>query len=309
MDRRRLGLTPSLEHPIPRPTVLDTVTLEAQRLRLNRFHMAVTTYGVVILGSVLLVNLGLGTLNAWQWAVYVGSGVLINAAFYWVFRSHQNLRFDDPSLTREQIVASALWGVIPLFGLPEARPIILMFYLPPFSFGMLRFSRRRYLETVAVLMAVYAGVLVVEGVTGRVGFRLDYELFLFVLYGIVLTWFAFFGGFVSAIRRELGLQKRAIEGAHAELQVEMVARERARAENEKLIAELEASLAKVRRLSGLLPICSSCKKIRDDKGYWNRLESYIAKHSEADFSHGICPDCAHRLYPELVGPAPGEPGD
>lgn len=65
------------------------------------------------------------------------------------------------------------------------------------------------------------------------------------------------------------------------------------------IRKLEASLEKVKMLGGLLPICSSCKKIRDDKGYWNNLEQYIKTHSEADFSHGICPECARKLYPEL----------
>jgi hypothetical protein len=65
------------------------------------------------------------------------------------------------------------------------------------------------------------------------------------------------------------------------------------------IEELKNSLSKVRLLSGLLPICASCKKIRDDKGYWNQIESYISEHSEAEFSHGICPDCARKLYPEF----------
>jgi len=70
-------------------------------------------------------------------------------------------------------------------------------------------------------------------------------------------------------------------------------------EREKLIAELQKALANVKKLSGLLPICSSCKKIRDDRGYWNQIESYISDHSEADFSHSICRDCAKILYPEL----------
>ncbi|MBN2686301.1 MAG: hypothetical protein JXR40_13555 [Pontiellaceae bacterium] len=74
--------------------------------------------------------------------------------------------------------------------------------------------------------------------------------------------------------------------------------DRSRDELEKLNQQLAATLAEVKELSGLLPICSSCKKIRDDKGYWNHLEAYISKHSKADFSHGICPDCAQRLYPE-----------
>ncbi len=71
------------------------------------------------------------------------------------------------------------------------------------------------------------------------------------------------------------------------------------AEKESLIIKLQESLSKVKRLSGLLPICASCKNIRDDKGYWNQIESYISEHSEAEFSHGLCPDCAKKLYPEL----------
>lgn len=70
---------------------------------------------------------------------------------------------------------------------------------------------------------------------------------------------------------------------------------RLRKEKEKV----EEALAKVKKLSGLLPICSHCKKIRDDKGYWNQIESYIHDHSEAEFSHSICRDCAKEHYPDL----------
>ncbi|MCU0411487.1 MAG: hypothetical protein MUF82_03005, partial [Bacteroidetes bacterium] len=68
-------------------------------------------------------------------------------------------------------------------------------------------------------------------------------------------------------------------------------------ERENLIANLEEALANVKTLRGLIPICSSCKKIRDDRGYWNFLEQYIMQHSEAVISHGLCPECAKRLYP------------
>jgi two-component system cell cycle sensor histidine kinase/response regulator CckA len=78
-------------------------------------------------------------------------------------------------------------------------------------------------------------------------------------------------------------------------------RKQAEEEREKLIRELQTALLKVKTLSGLVPICASCKKIRDDKGYWNQIESYISEHSEAEFSHGICPECARRLYPDLYG--------
>jgi AmiR/NasT family two-component response regulator len=81
---------------------------------------------------------------------------------------------------------------------------------------------------------------------------------------------------------------------NAELQAGNEARER-------LILELQEALAQVKALSGLLPICASCKKIRDDDGYWNQLEAYIQDHSDVVFSHGLCPECAKKLYPEIFG--------
>jgi len=68
---------------------------------------------------------------------------------------------------------------------------------------------------------------------------------------------------------------------------------------EKLIRDLREAIENIKTLKGLLPICASCKKIRDDKGYWNQIETYIATHSEAEFSHGLCPVCAEKLYPGL----------
>ena len=66
---------------------------------------------------------------------------------------------------------------------------------------------------------------------------------------------------------------------------------------ENLIQDLRDSFEKIKTLKGLLPICASCKKIRDDKGYWSQIETYIATHSEAEFSHGLCPACLKKLYP------------
>lgn len=69
-----------------------------------------------------------------------------------------------------------------------------------------------------------------------------------------------------------------------------------------LIQELQTALGDIKTLSGLLPICSSCKKIRDDSGYWNQIEVFIRDHSDAEFSHGICPECIQQLYPDLHVP-------
>ncbi len=68
---------------------------------------------------------------------------------------------------------------------------------------------------------------------------------------------------------------------------------------EELIVGLQKALTEVKTLSGMLPICSSCKKIRDDEGYWQQIEEYIRNHSDADFTHGICNDCVEKLYPEI----------
>lgn len=65
------------------------------------------------------------------------------------------------------------------------------------------------------------------------------------------------------------------------------------------IKELEEAMSRIKQLHGLLPICASCKKIKDDKGYWSQIELYIRDHSEAEFSHGICPSCVKELYPNI----------
>ena len=93
---------------------------------------------------------------------------------------------------------------------------------------------------------------------------------------------------VSADHREL----------HAAM-LDVTDRHRAEAEQERLIRDLQTALARVKHLSGLLPICANCKKIRDDQGYWKQVEAYISSHSEATFSHSICPECFNKLYPEL----------
>jgi hypothetical protein len=63
---------------------------------------------------------------------------------------------------------------------------------------------------------------------------------------------------------------------------------------------IQEAVAQIKVLSGLLPICASCKNVRDDHGYWNRIEVYIRDHSEADFTHGLCPACLRKLYPEFA---------
>jgi DNA-binding response OmpR family regulator len=104
------------------------------------------------------------------------------------------------------------------------------------------------------------------------------------------------------IRIQLERDADELQQANETLRMEAEERKRAEAERERLIAELQAALTDVKTLSGIIPICAGCKKIRDDQGYWNQLECYISEHSLARFSHGYCPDCLEKFLP---GPEPG----
>ncbi len=81
---------------------------------------------------------------------------------------------------------------------------------------------------------------------------------------------------------------------------DITARRQIETARENLIQDLKDAFDKIKTLKGLLPICASCKKIRDDKGYWSRIEEYIGAHTEAEFTHGICPDCVQKLYPKMA---------
>jgi hypothetical protein len=150
-----------------------------QRLRLRRFAMAVATYVVMILVAVLITSLGLGEMSAAQWAMSIGLCLFGISLFFVLFYTNANLRFSEPSLTREQIVYAAFWGLLVVYWLPEARPIILLFFLAPFSFGMLSLTLRQYLSVAACVQGLYAALLGLEYFQDRQGFKIHYELFLF----------------------------------------------------------------------------------------------------------------------------------
>lgn len=108
---------------------------------------------------------------------------------------------------------------------------------------------------------------------------------------VLLILATFYGVTAETVRKERHQKAGLLETIAALKQSEE--------ERERLIREIQEALASVKTLSGLLPICASCKKIRDDKGYWSQIETYIRAHSGAQFTHGICPECVKKLYPEL----------
>lgn len=109
-----------------------------------------------------------------------------------------------------------------------------------------------------------------------------------------------FNGMIEKVKRSRDFLETRVSERTAELERANRELSSSNAEKERLIGELREALASIRTLRGLLPICSSCKKIRDDKGYWNQIELYISLHSEVDFSHGLCPECAERIFGDYL---------
>lgn len=106
----------------------------------------------------------------------------------------------------------------------------------------------------------------------------------------------------AKITDPLGYLFTPFEDRELEITIEMALyKHQMQQEREELIRELQEAMFEVRRLSGLLPICISCKKIRDDRGYWNRVEEYLQKHSHARFTHGYCPECARKFWEATTG--------
>jgi hypothetical protein len=105
-------------------------------------------------------------------------------------------------------------------------------------------------------------------------------------------------GSVTAIPGRAGVETGAVLVLR-----DITERRRADQERDRLLNELQSAMAQVKTLSGMLPICASCKKIRDDQGRWEGLETYVEAHSEAAFSHSLCPECVKQYYPEFASEA------
>lgn len=141
----------------------------AQQLRLSRFGLSVITYLVAVLATYLITGIGVGDLNGYQWSVLIGISI-----FSVLFYSNRNL----------------------------------LFFVPPFSFRMLSLTLRQFLGVVATVLGIYASLFVWEITQNIPGYNLQYQIFLFGLLSFMLVWFAFFGGFISKLRRRLRFQKK-----------------------------------------------------------------------------------------------------
>src|SRR5450830_1173786 len=173
---------------------------------MNSFFMALATYGVVAIETLIIMQLSLGKMPSWAFNTLISCGILINVVFFFLFKSGMNQRFSDPSLTLAQIIVSALWGAIPMYYFYDERILCQMFYLPAFSFGMLKLSLKQYLYAVCIIMGIYGLVICIDAASGRSTFSMKVELFQATIFLLILIWLACYGGFISNLRRTLRKQ-------------------------------------------------------------------------------------------------------
>lgn len=160
-----------------------------------------------------------------------------------------------------------------------------------------------WLDVILFATGAFAGTPAYWGIVkGTMLSRLIISVFALPFLYFYLQWQNSKPGIVIENRPVLAILKQVADIEH-ELtlaQQEIEQRRRAEAERDKVIEKLEKALSEVKTLRGFIPICANCKNIRDDQGYWKQIESYIAEHSDAEFSHSICPECAKKLYPEFT---------
>jgi hypothetical protein len=253
----------------------------------------------------------------WTWWVSDVGGVVLVAPLLLTWNRPTDRRWTPVRIVEAGALALSLVVVCEMvFGgwirdtLAQPLPYLI---LPLLVWSAFRFSPR---ET-SVVMAVAAGLAVWGTVRGVGPFRGEtvHEALLLLQGFINVT--AVTGLAMTALvteqrasvrdlrRSRDELEQRVRERtadlirANTALQTDIEERSRLAHERERLLRELQAALANVKTLTGLLPICASCKRIRNDQGYWDQVETYITKRSDAKFTHGTCPECARRMYPGL----------
>ncbi|MCB1045158.1 MAG: hypothetical protein KDC35_19605 [Acidobacteria bacterium] len=264
---------------------------ERQKLRIRRWMMGLGAYAINLSFVKMAEIIELDTMPKPAFVLMITTVIAWNALIYLAFRTNFNLRFTDPSMTLIQMSFSYYWGIIPLYTMPHVRLLVILAILPSFCFGMLRLNLAGHLKAASTISLVYLGVLIADFLQQRPDFNLSLELFQFVVVLVMLVWFTVFGSFVSNMRHKLRRQGTELQKINSAYVDEIEQRKEAQ-------HELEQALAKVKKLTGFIPICAHCKNIRDDSGYWTELEVYLSENSEAALSHSICPKCKEHYFPD-----------
>jgi hypothetical protein len=222
-----------------------------------------------------------------------------------VWNSHHGLKFSQAQAVWRGWVIGDFMQIILIVG-----PLLYWFHRPVQGWltTQVPVKPRHSLSTrfsIAVFLVVFAVMIMVGAAAGKLFLSTAYsaergQIMTLDLLRNTLGEATFFLGVYAFVFIASVIVFSFAIGSQMERHVRDIAEhKRVQEEREKLIAQLQEALTKVKQLSGMLPICARCKKIRDDKGYWSQIEVYIRDRSEAEFSHGICPECAKELYPEI----------
>jgi len=211
--------------------------------------------------------------EAWPLAVFEVAILIFSGAMVYFLRNPDNLT----ACCYTFVCVGAVWAII-ASALPSSDYSIFVWnaYVPAFSFFLI--GKKWGLRICYIFLPAVVGIFLLRHTTDAIDQSIDVILNLIAYTMSISVLYLFY----ESTR------------AHTEADLVRDIEQRIRTEE-----QLKSALAEVKHLSGLLPVCSCCKKIRDDKGYWNRLEVYIEDRSEAQFSHGLCPNCAKGMYPDV----------
>ncbi len=177
--------------------------IKLQKIRLRRIIYATFTYLFVMLVAYLIHWSGVDYVSPDTWIVLILIAAIGTILFLTLLFTNLNLKLPDPSMTRLQIIYSALWGITGVLALPNSRPLILMLYLPSFMFGSLKLNRREYLELTAIISAILACGITIEYFYLRPNMNTAYELVLWLCFTLLLVWLAFLGSYISSTKIQL----------------------------------------------------------------------------------------------------------
>jgi len=275
----------------------------ARRRRARTRALGVIAVSYALDTVILLLYVAAGTTQLAVPLTYALTGALICAGFLALYRSRQGEQAPDPFFTIAQTVPSAAVQLLFLVLAPEVGFVFLTVLFIVFGFAALRLT----LPKAAVGWGVTAlGVAVVLPLLGRylvIPAGTPFERWIsWLCFVLTLGRCIAIGLLGSRYREELGRRTEALRLLNATLEDEVARRTRelasAKEELERLVA---LQTAEIKTLRGILPICSHCKKVRDDRGSWNQMEAYITARTDVLFSHGLCSDCRKKHYPDFPG--------
>jgi diguanylate cyclase len=272
-----------------------------RQLRQRMLATIAGSYGVTTCILLLYASVGTTTFQVPLW--YACAGTLVWATFFVLFRVRLGERADDWFLTIWQLPASAAIELAFVGMAPEVGFVFLLVLFVVFGYGTLRLSPSKAVITFGATALSLAALLPILPAPLSIPFRTPAErwitalCFILTLGRCVMT--GLFGSQYRIQLSERTAELRQLTGT-LEQQVALRTQQLARA-NEELARLVGEQTDEIKTLQGILPICAHCKKIRDDTGAWNQLESYISAHTDVLFSHGICADCRRVHFP-LIAP-------